>query len=157
MPNSRPLSERFNEKYEPVTESGCWLWTAFTNACGYGCFRVAEASLLAHRVSYELHVGPIPDGLHVLHKCDTPPCVNPAHLFLGTHTENMADMVAKGRCHPGMVRGEGHGRSKLTEAGVRKIRAALRAGIRPSAIAREYPVGSAMIRRIKHGLAWTHI
>ena len=87
--------ERFWAK---VDKSGpCWIWTAGRFATGYGCFRLQGKSLKAHRVAYELEVGPIPLGLNVLHRCDVPLCVNPAHLWVGTARENNADMLEKGR------------------------------------------------------------
>ena len=77
------------------TES-CWLWTGVTDH-GYGRISMQRKTLAAHRIAFEHFKGPIPDGLFVLHKCDNPPCCNPDHLFLGTHKDNMADCVAKGR------------------------------------------------------------
>ena len=85
-------------------EGDCWIWTKSLNGLGYG--RIGRTRngkptwRLAHRVSYEHFVGPIPKGMFVLHRCDTPPCVNPDHLFLGTHAENMHDMLTKGRREP---------------------------------------------------------
>ena len=94
-----PLAERFWSK---VSKSdGCWLWVAFRDRNGYGRFGTSalNRSTLAHRTSYSLTFGDIPEGMHVLHKCDNPPCVNPDHLFLGTDKDNAQDCKAKGR-HP---------------------------------------------------------
>lgn len=89
--------DRFAEKYRVNAQTGCWEWTAERNRKGYGIFWRNASMTGAHRASYELHVGPIPDGLHVLHRCDNPPCVNPAHLFLGTNQDNVDDRQRKGR------------------------------------------------------------
>lgn len=88
------------ERYVPEPNTGCWLWLSGTNN-GYGILSLYEVygrrTVLAHRASWEFHRGPIPEGLCVLHRCDTPPCINPAHLFLGTIADNTHDMIAKGR------------------------------------------------------------
>lgn len=94
-----PLAERFWLRVKK-TECGCWLWTGSKARCGYGTIglgRRGDGTAYAHRVSYELHVGPIPGGMLALHKCDVRTCVNPAHLFLGTKRDNTQDMMRKGR------------------------------------------------------------
>ncbi|MGD4429391.1 HNH endonuclease signature motif containing protein, partial [Xanthomonas citri pv. citri] len=81
----------------PVPESGCWLWLGAEKGNGYGNVKEGRRNTTAHRRSWEEHNGPIPKGMHVCHKCDTRPCINPDHLFLGTRKQNMADCVAKDR------------------------------------------------------------
>jgi len=92
--------ERFEAKYIPEPNSGCWLWTASCWENGYGQISLPNTFKIvgAHVASWMLHQGPIPEGLFVCHSCDMPPCVNPEHLFLGTQKENMQDAARKGRC-----------------------------------------------------------
>lgn len=101
-------------------DSPCWIWIAVVHRLGYGQFRLRGDMIQAHRASWEIHYGPIPDGLWVLHKCDNPPCVNPAHLFLGTRQDNVDDKVNKGRSyHP---YGELSPAAKLTKEQAEEIR-----------------------------------
>ena len=93
----------FFSKIEPIPECGCWIWTGSTSSWGYGKIGIAGKTIATHRYSWELHNGSIPIGISVLHKCDTPACVNPNHLFLGTQQDNMADASRKGRL-PGRPR-----------------------------------------------------
>lgn len=95
--STKTLRDRFNEKFIPVTESGCWIWIASSRTDGYGQIGLDKKKLAAHRVAWELYRGPIHDGLHVCHHCDVHLCVNPDHLFLGTRSDNMQDCERKGR------------------------------------------------------------
>jgi len=93
--------QRFYSHVQRDSPDGCHLWLACRDGRGYGIFTQHQQNLLAHRVAWILVHGPIPDGLFVLHRCDNPPCVNVAHLFLGTATDNIRDATAKGRTRKG--------------------------------------------------------
>lgn len=93
----RTLREHFEAKYIPEPMSGCWLWMGGLNTDGYGTFHFELRKAPAHRASWEIHCGSVPEGLYVLHKCDVPCCVNPDHLFLGTQKDNIQDCIKKGR------------------------------------------------------------
>lgn len=95
----RPIAERFADKVVMNTETGCWEWTGSRVSGGYGMLRGERGapSILAHRFSYEHHVGSVPEGMIVRHTCHNPSCVKPEHLVLGTHGENMTDMAKSGR------------------------------------------------------------
>lgn len=93
---SKSASVRFERKWTPEPNTGCWLWLGGTQKAGYGFFKYA-GEVTAHRSAWRLYRGDIPYGLHVLHRCDVRQCVNPEHLFLGTQSDNMKDMAAKGR------------------------------------------------------------
>ena len=93
-----PIEVRFEEQFVPEPNSGCWIWAGSVCGRGYGTIKDKfRAMRRASRVSWELHVGEIPNGMCVLHKCDTPVCVNPDHLFVGTNKDNSDDMCRKGR------------------------------------------------------------
>lgn len=101
-PKPKPLIDRLMAKIEVDPKTGCWIWNGATHAGGYGHILVGSRTtgrrmVGAHRVSYELAKGEVPDGHDICHRCDTPACVNPDHLFAGTRKDNMTDMVSKGR------------------------------------------------------------
>jgi transcriptional regulator with XRE-family HTH domain len=120
----RPLQERFDAKWVRDEATGCHMWTAGLFPAGYGQFKLNGGPVGAHRVAWELAHGPVPDGMHVCHHCDTPACVNVAHLFLGDNVANVADKVAKGR--QARNYGETNGAAILSDADVARI-CALRA------------------------------
>ena len=144
--------ERFEMYVDKGGEGGCHLWTGSRRITGYGQFSVARSKAkLSHRVAYELYVGPIPPGMFVLHHCDVRTCVNPSHLFIGTHQDNMDDMAAKGT-----LRGSKNPNAKLDEVKIAGIRRMLDSGVRGREVARKFDVNESVISRIKHGLLWGH-
>jgi len=96
----RTVDDRFDSKVRQQP-NGCHIWVASKDACGYGNFSTGTRWVRAHRFSYERAYGLVPSSLYVLHKCDTPACVNPEHLFVGTQADNMQDKIAKGRSSTG--------------------------------------------------------
>lgn len=150
------LYDRFWSKVEKRGPDDCWLWTAATNEHGYGVMRPegkrTGPTIKAHRVALQL-AGVEIDGLLIRHACDNPPCVNPAHLSVGTHKDNSADMVARGRS----PRGSRSGAAKLTEAQVVEIRTRYAAGERQRALAVEYGISRSHISYIVNGRGWTHV
>lgn len=134
---------------------GCWTWTGPLSPYGYALLRTGGrgAYVLGHRLSYELHHGPIPAGTFVCHRCDVRACVNPDHLFLGTGEDNRRDMVEKGR----NARGERAGGAKLTEATAADAIAALGSGEHPRSVAARLGVSRAAIYSILRGENWRHL
>lgn len=150
------LEERFWSKVKRAGVDECWEWQASRRRRGYGQIGArGRTSAAAHRVAWELTHGPIPDGLWVLHRCDNPPCVNPAHLFLGTAQDNVADMNAKGRANH--VRGERARGARLTEDQVRCARALRRAGAGVRALERAFEVSHGAMMQLLNGSTWTHV
>ena len=141
-------------------ESGCWVWTGNLTSGGYGDIKIGSRtdntrrSVRAHRLAYELFVGPIPPGMCVCHSCDNRQCVNPSHLFLGTLQDNADDRDRKGRNRPPPY-GESNGQSKLTENDVMEIRAAV--GLTNIALARRFGVGRKAILDVRHNTTWRHL
>lgn len=149
----RSREVRFWEKVARRGPDECWEWTASRfSPNGYGQFDNQGA----HRVAWELTHGVIPAGSLVCHSCDNPPCVNPAHLFLGSSADNTADMVGKGRWH-GPGQGEQHPNARLTTGAIQAIRIRAKAGETQALLAAEFGVGIAHINRIVHRKTWRHV
>ena len=150
----RPLADRFWERVD--RGDGCWLWTAGTNQAGYGMLRRPRARRmeLATRISWEIHNGAIPPGACVLHACDTPACVRPDHLFLGSKGDNNRDRHAKGRSRGGSMRGDRNPRAKLSASAAREIRRRRAAGERFCDLSRAFGVTRETVRDVVRGRLW---
>lgn len=145
------IERRFRQSLDVSGGGGaCWPWTGARTLKGYGEIRVKGVHVRAHRLAWTLLRGRIPDGLSVLHRCDNPPCANPAHLFLGTPLDNTTDMKAKGRGHCGVRTGG----AKLNDETVKAINADPRLY---HAIAKEYGVSKTAVLNIKNGRYWRHV
>ena len=151
------MPERFWQHVKK--QSGCWIWVSSTDKKGYGLFQLPLGSgryrlMHAHRVAWALANGPIPLGKHICHACDHPSCVRPDHLFMGTHRDNMQDMMAKERQRCG----ERINTAKLTATAVLDIRRhSADAGIPGTALARQYGVTKQAVYHILHRRHWRHI
>lgn len=155
---SVPLANRFWSRVDMGL--GCWTWNGSIHKFGYGLIAgdprpgASGKTLLAHRVSWELHFGPIPNSrLFVCHRCDNPACVNPAHLFLGTQGENVRDCSAKGR----ISRGEDRHCAKLDEVTVAIIRQRHASGDGLTKLSREYGVTKGSIWNVVRRKTWKHV
>jgi HNH endonuclease len=152
------LTDRFWDRVGKKTSGGCILWTG-TICKGYGVINEGGRSLKAHRISYELMIGPIPEGLRVLHDCpdgDNPRCINPQHLWLGTDADNMADKVSKGRGRAGV--GERNRAAILKEGGVRKIRRRYETGrFTMRELGEQFGVCDQTISLIVNRKTWAHV
>ena len=166
--------ERFNKRYIKKP-NGCWEWTGCKKSSGYGQLSIAgKGAVAAHRISFEIHNGPIPKGLFVCHKCDNPSCVNPKHLFVGTSYDNVMDCVRKGR-HAGsknirkvmklfnwkrlrnIARGEKHHRAILNKEKVLRIRRLHMKGTSFIGISRKMGVACKTIQDVCSRDTWKNV
>lgn len=150
------VAKRFWAKVDKTPGQGpfgnCWIWTAGKSR-GYGGFMVGGKTILAHRFSFELHYGPLANGLQACHSCDNRSCVNPTEMFPGTIATNMADRHAKGRS----ARGEAIANSRFTASEILAIRSRVASGISQVQVAREYNTRQGAISRIVRRESWKHI
>lgn len=135
----------------------CWNWKRALTSAGYGHFSVKGKLTLAHRFSYELAYGNIPAKLEVLHSCDNPRCVNPRHLSLGTHLDNMKDMVKKGRAHKTGANGETNGSAKLTEPQAHMILELSSKGLNATEISKQMDISFSLAYCVVSGKTWSHL
>lgn len=149
--------ERFWSKVDKRGPGECWEWKASRHPFGYGHFRLGGKVVNAHRVAFMLANGKWPEPF-CCHRCDNPACVNPAHLFEGTHADNMADMVAKGRLRQEGRPGTANPNAKLTEQGVRDIRANwVLCRTTYDELAERFGVNRTTIHRVVERIDWRHI
>lgn len=146
--------ERFNEKWIPEPNTGCWIWDGYGFSGRYGSFNMGGRGMdeMAHRASWKLNKGPIPPGMDVCHKCDVPRCVNPEHLFIGSRSDNLKDMVSKKRAgNHQRLDGKPNKRFILTVEQVQEIRALYPAGGSYAKLGKRYGVSAITISRVVSG------
>jgi hypothetical protein len=156
MSVSRPFAERFWEKVQ--RQIGCWKWTGHINEHGYGRLAIGKSCagklILAHRASWILHYGEIPEGMLVLHQCDNPGCTNPEHLHIGTQSENMQDRQKRTWQAPGL---EQHPRAQFTNTKVIEIKRLLRSGLSQTKVAAIFGCKVSAVSDISSGRCWKAI
>ena len=136
-----------------IASDGCWWWSGGKNKHGYGTCCIGRSTRAVHRLMYELRVGEIPPGMHVLHRCDNRSCCRPDHLFLGVNADNVADRNAKGR----QARGERNAKSRLSLADVQTIRSRRAEGYTYSMIASEFGISDVAARKVATGRNYAHV
>jgi hypothetical protein len=149
---------RFHESYVPEPNSGCWLWLGSQRgSMGYGSIKIKGKNVVSHRYSWEIHYGEIPYLSLVCHTCDNPACVNPSHLFLGSHKDNRADMFKKGRQNckgPTTLKGESNPSAKLSQLQADEIR---KSGMKINDLTKKYGVSRSTVFRIRNGKLWNQL
>jgi predicted DNA-binding protein YlxM (UPF0122 family) len=147
-----PAEERFERQYKVDDESGCWVWTGATEGGGYGTIGVNGGSMGAHRYSYKLHNGEIPEGAFICHKCHNPPCVNPDHLYAGDAKTNAQDAIDNGDWPE--LYGEEQGHASLTNAEAESLRNEYAAGATVAELSDDYDVSAGSVSRIINGKSY---
>lgn len=152
-----PKPKAMSEHMANFTESpnGCWIFNGSKDRDGYGVFGKLGKQIRAHRASYEFHIGNIDNGLIVCHKCDNPSCINPDHLFLGTHKDNSQDMSFKNRCRD--QKGSKHNMAKLDEQDIHIIRQMRSMGATLDFIAKQFDISFQHAGSICKRVNWAHI
>lgn len=145
----------FWEKTDKKGPDECWKWLGAVNPKGYGRMSVGNLPRRAHRISWQIHFGDIPHGKLVCHRCDTPGCVNPRHLFLGTPKENSNDRDRKGRARD--TRGEKSSMAVFTESQIIEMRSLYNSGVRQRDLAKMYGRPQGTINNIVRGINWKHL
>lgn len=162
-PHPKHPSERFWNKVRKAGPDECWQWTGAVNPDGYGFIYAGKAYapnvrfIRAHRLSWEMHNGPVPDGLAVLHHCDNPLCVNPAHLYAGTQSQNCHDRAVRRRGKEHRQHGEANDNAKITEAEVIAILALLKAGKSQTVVAKLFGLTQPYVSKLSRGQYWRHL
>ena len=147
------LKEKFEKKV--IRQEGCWDWRGCKINGGYGSIRIGYPKFYAHRISWMIHYGEIPNGLCVLHKCDNPPCTNPDHLFLGTIKDNNLDAISKNRHQTLGKSGEKNHMSKLTKKQVLCIRDMVSSGAKHKDVAERYGISRSHVSTIVQHTCWS--
>ncbi len=150
IPSIAKVISRFLSSRTEGGKNDCWNWNKSTNEKGYGQVMCAGKNIKAHKMAYMIHVGDIPDGVSVLHKCDNPRCVNPNHLFLGSQADNINDMYGKKRA----IVGSRHKLSKLTEQEALEI---FKSKESTAVLANRFSVCAQLVNAIKRKSKWKHL
>ena len=146
---------RINFEANVIKKDGCWDWKKSIKK-KYASIKYENRQTSAHRISWLLHFGEIPEGLFVCHKCDNARCTNPTHLFLGIARENVLDMINKDR-HKNRPFGENHKNSKLTEIKVKEIKKLINLGVPMSRISKDFNISQGSLIAIKNNITWKHV